>query len=373
MTPHGEAHHRTHTQPSNNNFCCSLSDRTTTSEGHLQEIRRIREHSIPQCESRCASVVNSRQLKRDQIRDSAPRCEGVLPSQSRVLRCVGGVSWGANQRHDACCRQISGRTKMSAKISGPLSGEFPSAISLASHLLARQSTSSPREPAAIRDQRGAGFAASGRRRAQSMPSWPTSSLGSNNQMVSRHRFDGFATLVIRGRKVQAVLRSVCSLVLGLRRACNHLHADDLPSPIAHTFEQIEPSGLCHAFAWPHHLLSDRGGGSIPALRRHGKCRRLARSRCPKVDGGSPAIFARSFLRERHADHSSILVNSAGGHDRHSGCRGPFQSGGSRRLRTYRRRPGRCDLSRGRHHRITYRVDHLPRFEIARRSREPSSR
>nr|GAJ35136.1 hypothetical protein BDOA9_0143350 [Bradyrhizobium sp. DOA9] len=108
-------------------------------------------------------------------------------------------------------------------------------------------------------------------------------------MVSRHRFDGVATPVIRDRRVQVGARSVCSLVSGLHRACGHPHAGDRPSPIAHTFERIEPSGFCHASAWHHHLLSDRGGALSPphagTVNAGGWRDRAVRK---GADGGSPA-------------------------------------------------------------------------------------
>ena len=337
---------------------------------------------------------------------SARHCAAGMPARSRsLLRGVGVCSWGTNQRHDGRFRQIAARTNLSAKISGLGIGEFPSAISQGSQHLARQNTISPSAPARIRDRRADGCAATARRPLPSTPSWPTSSLASNdfqcgsspagsvhetvseveavltwqrsvvstdmlkpaeaqagvrvdvhglllrhvchgelhcglrvqarglrraatrrlayepgrygrlqrqagegpvsisaqsvresnlnNRMVSRHRFDGIATPVIRRRKVQVGVRLACSLVSGFRRACSQLHADALPSPSAHTSERIEPSDRCHASAWHHHLLSDRSGALSPPCTgaRHAGVVRDRGFR-KRADGGSPATTAR---------------------------------------------------------------------------------
>ena len=119
-----------------------------------------------------------------------------------------------------------------------------------------------------------------------------SARSSVDRMVSRHRFDGIATPVIRHRTVQAAVHSVCSPVSGLRRACSLLLADDLPAPSAHTCERVEPSGFCHASAWHHHLLSDRGGALSPpctGARHAGGVR--DRGFRKGADGGSPSISA----------------------------------------------------------------------------------
>jgi hypothetical protein len=79
----------------------------------------------------------------------------------------------------------------------------------------------------------------------------------NSELVSHHRPDGTVNPVSRRRRVRVADRSVCLLVSGPRRACGRPHADDLPVPSAHTSEQTELSVLCHAYAWQHHLLSDR--------------------------------------------------------------------------------------------------------------------
>jgi hypothetical protein len=117
----------------------------------------------------------------------------------------------------------------------------------------------------------------------------SSARSSVDRMVSRHRFDGVATPVIRHRTVQAVVHSVCSPVSGLRRACSLLLADDLPAPSAHICERVEPSGFCHASAWHHHLLSERGGALSPpctGARHAGGVR--DRGFRKGADGGSPA-------------------------------------------------------------------------------------
>jgi hypothetical protein len=144
--------------------------------------------------------------------------------------------------------------------------------------------------------------------ASRMRCWARSSV---NEMASRHRFDGAANLVNRHRTVQAVVHRVCLLVLDLRRACSRLHADDLPAPSAHTSERVEPSGFCHAFAWHHHLLSDRGGALSPpctGARHAGGVR--DRGFRKGADGGSPAIPARFIAQGNGLPHVRVLRGSA---------------------------------------------------------------
>jgi len=111
------------------------------------------------------------------------------------------------------------------------------------------------------------------------------------QMVSRHRFDGSAKPVIRYRKVQAGVHSVCSPVSDLRRACSLLLADDLPAPSAHTCERVEPSDSCHVCAWHHHLLSDRSGVLSPPYAGTGGAGGVRDRGFRKgADGGSPVTY-----------------------------------------------------------------------------------
>lgn|SRR5579859_1709467 len=118
------------------------------------------------------------------------------------------------------------------------------------------------------------------------------------QMVSRHRRDRTANPVTRYRKVQAGVRLAGSLASGLRRACSRLHAADLPSPSAHTSERVELSGFCHAFAWHHHLLSDRSGALSPPFTGAMNAGGVRDRGCRKgADGGSPAIPSEIFVVE----------------------------------------------------------------------------
>lgn len=119
------------------------------------------------------------------------------------------------------------------------------------------------------------------------------------EMVSRHRFDGVATPVIRHRTVQAVVQKACSLVFEVRHRVGNLRrVADLLSPSAHTSERIEPSDRCHASAWHHHLLSDRSGALSPPYAGAdnaggGRDRGFRKG----ADGGSPVISARPGFSE----------------------------------------------------------------------------
>jgi hypothetical protein len=111
--------------------------------------------------------------------DRAPHCAGVLRVRSTVLRCVGGISWAANQQHGVCCRQIARGANMRPKKSALWTGEYPSATSPSSRCPARRSNSSSTARAATQLQRSAGSRVTvDRLPRQSMPSAPTSSLGS---------------------------------------------------------------------------------------------------------------------------------------------------------------------------------------------------
>ncbi len=132
------------------------------------------------------------------------------------------------------------------------------------------------------------------------------------QMVSRHRRDEIASPVTCHRTVLVGVRRVCLLALDLRRACGLPLADDLRSPSAHTSEHAEPSGFCHAFAWHHHLLSDRSGALSPPFsgaRHAGGVR--DRGFRKGADGGSPVISAEipaaGYTAARLAQFQSALV------------------------------------------------------------------
>jgi hypothetical protein len=111
--------------------------------------------------------------------DRAPHCAGGLRVRSTELRCVGGISWAANQQHGVCCRQIARGANMRPKKSALWTGEYPSATSPSSRCPARRSNSSSTARAATQLQRSAGSRVTvDRLPRQSMPSAPTSSLGS---------------------------------------------------------------------------------------------------------------------------------------------------------------------------------------------------
>jgi hypothetical protein len=221
-------------------------------------------------------------------RTAARRCVSALPVRSTVeLR--GGVAWWEQDRISGSRRQTSARTNLSAKNSGLWIREFPSATWLALQPRAKPSTSSPRKRAAIRDPRAAGFAASAPRPAPSMRSWPISSLGLNDRMVSRHRFDGIANPVIRRRTVQVALGPVCLPASDQRPSSDHSLLCAFPVAIEHTGGHEHASNLCHASAWHHHLLSDRSGALSPPFtgaRHAGGVR--DRGFRKGADGGSPA-------------------------------------------------------------------------------------
>lgn len=100
---------------------------------------------------------------------------GAVQFQSR---CVGGVASWENHPFQNGNRQLSGRTYLSSKKSGPREREFRSAISPSSQARARPSSFSPIRPAATRAARGVGFAEIARRLARSMPCSPISSRAS---------------------------------------------------------------------------------------------------------------------------------------------------------------------------------------------------
>lgn len=214
MTPHGKTNHGTHIHPPVVLACLSYPD--GESRNLQQKSSRIR-HSAGNVSRRGTGFARSGRARHfgrhtevqltglaallqergdqgdhDQHRhaDQRPASDMVEVSHKefhvsvRFVALRRGVSWVANQQHDVCCRQISGRTKVSAKISGQPSGEYHSAISLASHRPVKQNTSSPRKPAAIRDRRAAGCAVSVRLPVPSMPSWPISSPGSNDRRAA---------------------------------------------------------------------------------------------------------------------------------------------------------------------------------------------
>lgn len=228
--------------------------------------------------------------------DRSPRYGRALQARSTMLRCVGGMSCGSNQRHGGC-RCLGERFEQMFEEASRQNDCPNSGASVASFGPTKRPTSSSHNAQAALS---APHNITSRATASlpMKPSWscltnygPASGL--DIQMVSRHRFDGIAKPVIRGRKVQVGVHSVCSPVSDLRRACGLPHADDLPLPSAHTAERIEPSESCHAFAWHHHLLSDRSGALSPpyagTVNAGGWRDRGFRK---GADGGSPATSAR---------------------------------------------------------------------------------
>ena len=168
MTPHGKAHYSSHYHFSPNYTGASVRRRTPVECQSYDNSVATENRNI----SGCGSASQSR--------TSARRSAARRAVQSTVLLRGQGVrSWCANHWGGARRRQISARTNMSAKISVPLSGEFPSATWPDSQRLARPNSFLPSAPAAMRGQHADGCAASVRRQARSMRSWPTSSLGSN--------------------------------------------------------------------------------------------------------------------------------------------------------------------------------------------------
>ena len=85
-------------------------------------------------------------------------------------------------------------------------------------------------------------------------------------MVSRHRHDRFARpITVAVRRSRVVLQFACLQASDRRLACGYPLADVLPVAIGRTFEQRHPSDCGHAFAWLHHLLSERGEALSPPL------------------------------------------------------------------------------------------------------------
>jgi hypothetical protein len=195
MTPHGKPNHNTHIQNSPQYTQLELKgDGTTTTGNAVALFEGATEHSIPQCQKPSASPEACHQPQRAARADCEAYAQQPSAIKSRVIvsrhltvqGCVRSASW-ANQSREGGCRQISGRTNLSAKISAARIGEFLSAISQGSHHPARPNTTLRSEPAKTRDRRAAGFAAMLPRRLPSMPSWLTSSRGSNDRAYPGHR------------------------------------------------------------------------------------------------------------------------------------------------------------------------------------------
>jgi hypothetical protein len=109
-------------------------------------------------------------------------------------------------------------------------------------------------------------------------------------MVSRHRFDGIATPVIRCRKVQVAVGPACSRASGFRLASGLPLGCVRPVAIEHTGGHERASTNHHACAWPHHLLSDRSGALSPPVTGAGGTGGVRdRGFRKRADGGSPAI------------------------------------------------------------------------------------
>lgn len=193
MTPHGKTNNNSHNNPLQYTRIQQGYGNTTTGYG-VELFGLGTEHSIPQCQKPSASPEGCHQPQRAARADCEAYAQQPSAIKSRVIvsrhltvqGCVRSASW-ANQSREGGCRQISGRTNLSAKISAARIGEFLSAISQGSHHPARPNTTLRSEPAKTRDRRAAGFAAMLPRRLPSMPSWLTSSRGSNDRAYPGHR------------------------------------------------------------------------------------------------------------------------------------------------------------------------------------------
>ncbi len=117
---------------------------------------------------------------------------------------------------------------------------------------------------------------------------------SDIQMVSRHRFDGVARPVIRGRTGLVAVGPACSRASGLRPSSDRSLLCARHVAIEHTGGHRHASRFCHASAWHHHLLSDRSGALSPpyagTVNAGGARDRGFRK---GADGGSPAISLES--------------------------------------------------------------------------------
>jgi hypothetical protein len=152
------------------------------------------------------------------------------------------------------------------------------------------------------------------------PSWAKSSA---NRMVSRHRFDGIASPVIRGRTGLVAVGPVCSLTSGLRPSSDHSLLCARPVAIEHTGGHRHASNSRHAFAWHHHLLSDRSGALSPPCTGAENAGGARDRRFRKgADGGSPVIASEipaagyAALR-RGARNPRFLITGSGGRLAHS--------------------------------------------------------
>ncbi len=194
MTPHGKANNIAHNTQTPLTIGATASPRTPV-EGSVYDnfaatgkiIRRncqCGDHSsLCAARTRYASPYTAFQPVRVQPADRLPRSSRAPAARSTVLfvyQVRGVASWWGNQARGTARRQISGRTKMSAKISGRASGEFPSAISPGSQPLARPNTILPSARAKTRDRHADGCGAIMLQLLPSMLSWPTSSPGSND-------------------------------------------------------------------------------------------------------------------------------------------------------------------------------------------------
>ena len=367
MTPHGKAQNYTHTQPLNS---CSWVDHANTTVALLTDIfRRTRELSIPRCETRIASPFASVQPARHARADRPQRCAASLPFRSTVLWRGGVSSWREQFRISGGSGQAGTSEQLFIRVakifpgsvsssgrSGPMIRlpasrsvrNAPSAtrafsLTASGSRTPRPCTRSMARSLATEYPRGVRYSSQGALRkgrthlgaddrslaalsarlvfllsdgavCGSLPSGeiePSVMLASApSGLVSRHRFDGSAKPVNRCRKVQVVVHSVGSLASGLRRACSFLLADDRLSPSGHTCERVEPSDRCHAFAWHHHLLSDRSGALSPPYAGDvvtGGVR--DRGFRKGADGGSPAVStecrSESNQRQSHQSRQNV--------------------------------------------------------------------
>lgn len=261
--------------------------------------------------TRSTSLTVSKQPLRE---DTSPRYARSLQAQSTVLR--GGVIACANHRQGGRFRQIEARANLRVKKSGLWTGEHPFAISQGSPSLARQNSSWSNAPAATPAPLGAGCPAkAARRHLRSMPCVRTSSLELNNRMVSRHRFDGSAKPVIRGRTGLVAAGPVYSLTSDRRPSSDRSLLCARPFAIEHTGGHRHASNSCHAVAWHHHLLSDRSGALSPpyadAINVGGVRGRGFRK---GADGGSPAVSVQSRAKATRGKAGTAVVT---GHVRRS--------------------------------------------------------
>lgn len=243
--------------------------------------------------TRSASHCDALQPASDLHSERDTRCGRVLRSRSRVCGVCGGVpSWEPNRSRGAR-RCLGERFEQSFEETRGPNDCRSLAASAASFGPTKSRTLSSRSGRAVlsarRNSTSRAIASLPMKRSWSCSTSCARASGHEIQMVSRHRGDGIANPVTR-RIVQVAEGPVCSSASGLRPSSGHPLWCAFPVATGHTGGREHASTNRHAFAWCHHLLSDRSGALSPPCTgaHHAGVVRDCGFR-KGADGGSPAI------------------------------------------------------------------------------------